>query len=226
MKSNRLVTKKRTSAKQKKISGGRRPSGETRRELLAVALEMFSQHGFEGVSVDELVQRAHTTKRMVYHYFGSKLGLYREALEEVYRKLTEVEVDIFREEPPMSVAIEELLRAYFYFLQENTDLIRILLWENLQGGKNLPSIDKKITKAPVLEALERAIRRGQKQGEIRRDIDSQHLLIHLIGLCLVYFSNRHTLSLSVGVDLHEEANLEKGIEQAIRLAQHGFLKSK
>lgn len=190
-----------------------------------MALAMFSERGFDGVSVDELVLQAGTTKRMVYHYFGSKQGLYREALEEVYRRLTELEVDVFRENPPVGVAIEQLLRAYFNFLWENTDLLRILLWENLQGGKNLPSIDKKITKAPVLEALERAIRRGKKCGEIRRDIDSQHLLIHLIGMCLVYFSNQHTLSLSLGLDLHEQENLSKGIEQAIRLAQSGFMRS-
>ena len=58
-----------------------RDRDRTRAEILAVATEEFSEHGYSGARVDEIAERTRTTKRMLYYYFESKEGLYAEVLK-------------------------------------------------------------------------------------------------------------------------------------------------
>lgn len=62
---------------------GARP--DSRGKLLAAAGHEFAEHGYAGASVDRIARRAHLNKAMIYYHFGSKAGLYREVLREMYR---------------------------------------------------------------------------------------------------------------------------------------------
>ena len=48
----------------------------TKRRILAAALHEFALHGFAGARVDTIARRAGTNKRMLYHYFTDKDGLF------------------------------------------------------------------------------------------------------------------------------------------------------
>ena len=63
---------------------------------------------------------------------------------------------------------------------------------------------------------------GTKSIGIRADMDARYLLISLIGLCLIYSSNRYTLSQSLRLDLGSEAVRETGIRHVTRLLLDGI----
>lgn len=69
----------------------RRTQGErraaTRGALIAAARELFAEHGFAGVSREEIVERAGVTRGAMYHYFASKEALFQAVYEEVERDL-------------------------------------------------------------------------------------------------------------------------------------------
>ncbi|WP_294607830.1 helix-turn-helix domain-containing protein, partial [uncultured Roseovarius sp.] len=44
------------------------------RDILAVAVTEFAEHGLSGARVDRIAARTRTSKRMIYYYFGDKLG--------------------------------------------------------------------------------------------------------------------------------------------------------
>jgi len=203
-------------------SDGKGPG--TRERILETAIRFFTRSGFDGTSVDEIVTHARVNKRMVYHYFGSKSGLYSAALARVYERIAHVEAEVFSDEPSAGVAVERIVTAYFRFLQGDPEFVSLLLWENLQGGRHLQSLPASVTKAPILESLGRVIEKGIASGEIRADIDKRHMLINLMGVCLIYFSNRFTLSRTVGLDLGDPAVMEEGIRHAVGLVRHGFLR--
>jgi AcrR family transcriptional regulator len=72
---------------------GRRPmvlDGQTVPErLLAVARELFAERGFEGTSVQNVVDTAGVTKGALYHYFASKDDL----LYEIYARVLRQQID-------------------------------------------------------------------------------------------------------------------------------------
>jgi AcrR family transcriptional regulator len=55
--------------------------------LLAAARALFAEHGFAGVSREEIVERAGVTRGAMYHYFASKEQLFEAVYEEVERDL-------------------------------------------------------------------------------------------------------------------------------------------
>lgn len=54
---------------------------DKREALLRVAERLFSQHGFEAVSVRQLATEAGTNIAMIKYYFGSKDGLFQELID-------------------------------------------------------------------------------------------------------------------------------------------------
>lgn len=199
-------------------------AAQTRQRIIVTATRLFAKRGYDGVSVDEIVSQAKVNKRMVYHYFESKSGLFTEVLGTVFERLSSVETELFEDTPAPDKAIERIIFAYFQFLQKNPEFVSLLLWENLQGGKHLKKLPLSVTKAPILDRLGPVIEEGIASGQIRPDIDKRFMLVDLIGICLIHFSNRHTLARTVGLDFEDPKVLEEGVRHAAALVRHGFLR--
>ncbi len=68
-------------ARKRGPAAGTDPS---RDRLFAAAATAFAAHGFAGTSVDRIADAAHLNKAMIYYHFGSKAGLYREILRDMF----------------------------------------------------------------------------------------------------------------------------------------------
>jgi len=200
-------------------------AGGTREPLLGVAVTLFAEKGFDGVAVDEIVAAAGVNKRMVYHYFGSKEGLYRATLERVFEELGQLEEGLFalksRPSNPEQ-ALRNIVRTYFRFLLDHPQFVRLLLWENLQHGTHISQVTMAVRKTPMLEHLESVLQRGIRDGLFRPRLDTRLVLVSLIGLCLIYFSNRHTLSWTVGIDLSSTRALDRAVRHTADLLVAGL----
>ena len=194
----------------------------TKERLLRAGIRLFSLKGYDGVSVDEIVTEAHANKRMVYHYFGNKEGLYQEALHEVFGRLLLVELASVNPGSDLDEVLEPLVQAYFDFLEANPEFVQLLLWENLARGRHLGAATGTLSKAPILQILHQVLLKGIQDGRIHPRLKTKHLLINIIGLCLIYFSNRYTLSRTVGLDLQSPKVLRDGVSQVVWLLKHGI----
>jgi AcrR family transcriptional regulator len=85
-------------------AGAPRPVKE---RLLRVATRLFARHGFEGTSVQDIVDAAGVTKGAMYHYYGSKDDL----LYEVYHQLLTMQTSRLTEIVKGQGNTEERLRA-------------------------------------------------------------------------------------------------------------------
>jgi AcrR family transcriptional regulator len=193
--------------------------------LLEAALRLISERGYDGVAVDDIVREARVNKRMVYHYFGNKEGLCGEVLRFVYGELEAIEGRLFAGGGGCADPVEALgktVRTYFRFLAGHPMFVRLLLWENLAEGRHLVRMKTPVTKSPMLERLSEVLAAGTKAGVFRSGLDARGVLASLIGLCLVHFSNRHTLSATLGVDLGGRAWLRRAEADAEVLLLDGI----
>jgi AcrR family transcriptional regulator len=74
----------RTGRRQTTVKGRTVPE-----RLLAVSTELFAERGFEGTSVQDIVNTAGVTKGAMYHYYASKDDLLYEIYARVLRMQTE-----------------------------------------------------------------------------------------------------------------------------------------
>ena len=59
-----------------------RNSELTRRKILDAAVDEFAARGYAGARVDRIAASAGANKRMIYHHFGNKLGVFEAALSD------------------------------------------------------------------------------------------------------------------------------------------------
>jgi AcrR family transcriptional regulator len=194
----------------------------TRRRILQAAIRLFANFGFHAVSVDQIVGKARVNKRMVYHYFGSKDALFEAALSEVYKRIEEIEFHAVERGRSPREKLSRLLESYFEFLDLEPEFTRLLQWENLEKGRHLTKENHLLTKNPFLARFRTIVEDGIATGEFRRDLDVAHLLIHFIGLCFIYHSNRFSLSQSLEMDLGDAKVKERGLNQVLSLVFDGI----
>ncbi len=174
----------------------------TRANIILVATHEFSEHGLSGARIDEIAARTHTSKRMIYYYFGSKEGLYRTVLEECYRRIRAIEHDVDLDAMPPLEALAALVRFTFDYQTNNEDFIRLVMVENIHRGENmaaLPNIAAVNSKA--IQRLKTLCARGVKEGVMRKDLEPIDLHMSISALCFFNVSNRHTFSTIFKVDM-------------------------
>ncbi len=76
------------------VSGRAEQKESTRARVVDAAIEVFSERGYVGATIDEITQRAATTPTTLYLHFGSKAGLVHHVLaradphfDRAYREL-------------------------------------------------------------------------------------------------------------------------------------------
>jgi len=95
--------------------------------ILHTALGLFSKKGYDATSVREICEASGITKPTLYHFFGSKDG--------VYRALVEGALEGFHDEivsrvnrPGRAVArLRSVARAYFEYAAREREMVRFML---------------------------------------------------------------------------------------------------
>jgi len=203
-------------------SPSRRPAGQTRERLLRTAITLFSARGFDGVSVNDIVQRARVNKRMVYHYFSNKARLYQETLSYAYDELSNFEQAAIGQATTLESVVKRLVRVYFEFPRQHPQFTQLMLWENLNKGRGIRHSPARLSKSNVVTRLEAAIEQDADGIAWRKDLDARELLITIIGICQIYASHRYTLSQGLQLDLGSNAAINRGIRNAERYLLAGM----
>jgi AcrR family transcriptional regulator len=180
-----------------------------RRELLESALLEFSTKGYGGARMDQIVARTNSNKAMLYHYFGSKEGLYIAVLEEVYAGIrrSEAEIDFDGLSPPD--AIRRLVEFTLGYYIDHPSFVRMVNNENLHEAAFLKrSTSIAALNTSIIVELRRILQRGADSGHFRKGIDPTDLYISISGLAYTYVSNRHTLSIVFKRDLFRPSMLQ------------------
>ena len=171
-----------------------------------MAIREFSDKSLEGVRVQKIAQKAEVNMRMIYHYFENKENLYIAVLERVYSDIREAENSLDIERLAPEAAVRKLIRFTFDHFQINTDLVRLVMGENLLQARFLKKsqLVPKMT-ARLREQVAATLDRGQKAGQFRKDVDPQQFWFTLFSLCWVPVANRYTMSWTLQTDLSNPA---------------------
>jgi len=88
-----------------------------RERLLQAAYAFIAERPFDSVTVDEIADAAGVAHGLLFHYFGSKQGLYLEIMRDAAEQLEKIHL----EEHPPGVTPQEKLAT---FLRRHMDFIR------------------------------------------------------------------------------------------------------
>lgn len=164
--------------------------------ILAVATKEFAAKGLSGARIDAIAEATHTSKRMIYYYYGSKEGLYVAVLEESYRRMRQIEGQLHLEDMEPEAALRRLVEFTFDRHADNEDFIRLVMNENIEQGSYLAQ-SKTIQQlnVPAIQAIRQLYDRGVQQGVFRPGLDPVDIHASISALTFFNVSNRHTFGL-------------------------------
>ena len=160
------------------------------------AIELFWTKGYHNASVEDIVQSTGLNRHSLYVRFGSKLGLLRAALERHNERGVTQLTSICNGDEPVKTRLRKLLS-----LREPSNADPIFGDATRRGcfqfaiGTELRNSHPEFRAAmnemgqQVEQFMERLVREGQENGEVRTDCSAEDLAAVLIGgfmLPLVY----------------------------------------
>lgn len=146
------------------LGEGAGASSDTARRLLTAGRLLFSQGGFDGTSIRAITAAAGTNLGAVTYHFGSKSGLYRAVLQDVFGPIRgQIEAIADLPLPPVE-RIELVVRGMFRNLSRNPDLPRFFIQELVLGETPSPEILDTVRR--VLCTLIQIVEEGREDGSM------------------------------------------------------------
>ena len=142
---------------------------EKRRQILEAAVRAFARKGYHACRVGEIAEEAGVAYGLVYHYFGSKEELLQTIFRDTWTQMLTRIDELEAEGDPASEQVRKVTALLLRTWRRDPDLVRVLVREVTRSPEQLQQQIEEIGHA--YEALERIVRRGQKSGEFRTEID-------------------------------------------------------
>ncbi len=114
-----------------------RDAEATKARILDAAKREFAKNGLGGARVDVIAEKARANKRMIYHYFESKEGLFQTILENAYVDIRTAEQKLNLDHLAPKEALERLVRFTWDYYLKNPEFITLVNSENLHRAKHL-----------------------------------------------------------------------------------------
>ncbi len=111
-----------------RISRQRLNSAERQRTIEEAAVELFTERGYAGTTIDDVVACAGVSKPMLYRHFESKQALVMALLERHRDELAAAPLDalLATSERPFSERLDVMLEAWFGYVRAHP-FVRLLL---------------------------------------------------------------------------------------------------
>src|SRR3954467_1552224 len=138
-----------------------RPDEPGREKVLSAGLELFGERGYDATSIAEIGLRAGIAKSVLYHYFGSKAGLWEEVAVAQTRELIKAVAEVVPDDPD-APRLRAGVDAYLAFLVERPSAWRLLL-RDPPADRELLKIHKRLARRRE-QALNRLLTQRAKLG--------------------------------------------------------------
>ena len=136
--------------------------------LLAVAVEVFNERGYEATSMDELAGRLGITKSAIYHHVPSKGELLRIALDRALDALFAVTAEPGATTGRAIDRLEHVVRGSVRVLADLLPFVTLLLRVRGNSAVEQAALRRRRDFDRIVTELVRA---AEEEGDVRPDVD-------------------------------------------------------
>jgi AcrR family transcriptional regulator len=159
--------------------GRRGRPGYDQESLLAVAVEVFNDRGYDGTSMEDLSQRLGISKSSIYYHVDSKEDLLALALDRALDGLFTVADEVRAGHSPAIERLEQLVRGSVAILAERLPYVTLLLRARGNTGTERRALARRREFDQMVADL---VKEAERDGDIRPDVDPAITARLLFGL--------------------------------------------
>jgi TetR/AcrR family transcriptional regulator len=203
-----------------------REKQQRRNDIIDAAEKKFFEKGLDGVSMDEIARELDLSKPTLYLYFKNKESLFL----AVVMRGTVILRDMFKAAvEPETIGVEKgkaFARAFFEYAKKYPDYYRLLMAARnrrfmgvIRSGKVEGSRDFGNLSMEMLTLLLDAIKLGQKDGTVRKDLDPVETAVFMSMACegAVHMTPEWEMLLEMNM-----LTIDKYYEHSIDVLLHGI----
>ena len=160
--------------------------------LLAVAVEVFNERGYDGTSMEDLARRLGISKSAIYYHVEGKDELLRLALHRALDALFAVLDDTRRLEAPAIAKLEHLVRGSVDVLQNRLPYVTLL--HRVRGNTEVErsALNRRRLFDSYVTGL---VREAEADGDVRPDVDPAvmaRLLFGMVSSLIEWYRPKHS----------------------------------
>lgn len=157
---------------------------KTRAHILEVAFREIYHHGFQGVSIDQIVKQTDVTKGAFFHYFASKSELGYAIVDEILREMI-----LDRWIRPLAAyknPLQGILKRFKVLTDAITDedLVRGCPLNNL--AQEMSAVDPvfrekvKMVMTMWIDETERHLKKSRESGYLKKNADLRQIALFVV----------------------------------------------
>jgi AcrR family transcriptional regulator len=159
--------------------------------IVEAAISLFSEHGYENTSIEQIARAAGVGKGTVYSYFQTKKDLLKGFCEY---ELEKIHLELVKRSNQDTSILEQMLAIYmteFHHVTQNREFGRLYMRESI-FPKDAEIQDNKETDDKYFQMLFPILQKGQERGELRKDVELLYMTAHFYSLYIMIISAWYT----------------------------------
>lgn len=188
-------------------------------KIFQSAITLFAEYGLNGARMEQIAEKAGTTKRMVVYHYKNKENLYLQTLEYVYTQIRASEKQLSLDALPPVEALVQLVETTFDYHADHPDYIRIICMENMQRGRFMQqsALLRQVNRS-ALELLETILERGKAKQLFNQTVNARDLHRLISSFSFHYVANSYTFTLLFEDGADEQAQRQHYRKMAVQVA--------
>jgi AcrR family transcriptional regulator len=153
-----------------------RKKARVRAQIVATAIELFSRHGLDEVTVDRIAQAADIGKGTIYNYFATKEDIVVAFMVDLEKKLQARVRRFVASRKPLASILADFIRFQFRQKAPHHPFVRVFLAQMFARTEQFLPYMVEMQQAidPPLETLFQGL---QERGLIRKDVHLPELIV-------------------------------------------------
>ncbi|MGC8942874.1 MAG: TetR/AcrR family transcriptional regulator [Caldisericia bacterium] len=167
------------------MNGKRIKGEETKKKIMEVGENLFSETGYDATSVQDICSKAEISKGAFFHHFPTKEFLFLEILNDYLFKLDNKMNEIEKKSKNSLIAMEKMVDILDEIFVTSKGKFTIFL-EFLRKSSKDSEIMKKLSNQfqKYQKYVFSLIEKGKKEGNIKEEVDSEFISQLIISLAI------------------------------------------
>ena len=200
----------------KRTRAAAEPEATTRERILAAALDVFAERGFDGARVRDIADRAGANLGLLTYYFSDKQQLWQAAVGSAFAELADDLGAVVADESDDDFAdLDRIVRHFVRFVARRPAFMQLMNDEGKRDSARMRWLADTHVR-PLYAGLRRRIERAQARGALP-GMDPVHLHYIVLGAAGLIFSQRPECRRITGVDPTDPAFAEAHADAIVRL---------
>ncbi len=182
---------------------------DTREEILAAALRIFSAKGYDAASTREIAAEAGVNHGLIRYYFGAKDRLWKDAVDRAFSALG-AGLEAIRADTSVASDRERaglLIRSYVRFVGRNPEFVRLMHEEGKRKGPRMRWLVDRHVK-PLFAGVSALLGADGGKDLLRVKIPPIHLHYVVAGAVGLIFHQSEECKRLSGVDPSDDVVIE------------------